>query len=382
MPPAEPDRTATRVRSLAAHDSSDTQDRAAADHDGRRGRGAGLRLSVRRIRSAPVGDQEGLPYVYNIDEAGHFVPKAVTMFSDGLNPRYFVNPPALTYVLHFVLDAWFGGAHGSREYAPPPWRGVPCRAGHGRYPGNCGGVDALSARSPTVRSPPRPARGRDRGCGVPAGSYGHFALNDATTLLPLTLSLFGSAGVMRMEEGATMRSPGSGFAWRAQASTRPAPRSCRSPSPPPLTTWIRCDATPSAATPRGWRRVVLGVALAGGCALVSFLARKPLRAAGFQTVPHRTDHTNRVSPTKHRASSARPRRAGSSTTCGRSRGASAGYRRWLRSEGRSRSGEATVRTGWLLVPAAVLFLGFMGLQDRYFGRWLLLIFPIALRARR
>ncbi len=28
-------------------------------------------------------------------------------------------------------------------------------------------------------------------------SYGHFALNDAATLLPLTLSLFGSAGVMR-----------------------------------------------------------------------------------------------------------------------------------------------------------------------------------------
>ncbi len=28
-------------------------------------------------------------------------------------------------------------------------------------------------------------------------SYGHLALNDAVTLLPLTLSLFGSAGVMR-----------------------------------------------------------------------------------------------------------------------------------------------------------------------------------------
>ncbi len=35
------------------------------------------------------------------------------------------------------------------------------------------------------------------------------------------------------------------------------------------------------------------------------------------------------------------------------------------------------RVGWLLVPAAILFLAFMGLQDRYFGRWLLPIFPIA-----
>jgi hypothetical protein len=34
------------------------------------------------------------------------------------------------------------------------------------------------------------------------------------------------------------------------------------------------------------------------------------------------------------------------------------------------------RLGWLLVPAPLLFLAFMGLQDRYFGRWLLPIFPI------
>ena len=30
----------------------------------------------------------------------------------------------------------------------------------------------------------------------------------------------------------------------------------------------------------------------------------------------------------------------------------------------------------LLVPGALLFLAFMGLQGRYFGRWLLPIFPI------
>ena len=33
--------------------------------------------------------------------------------------------------------------------------------------------------------------------------------------------------------------------------------------------------------------------------------------------------------------------------------------------------------GWVLVPAPLLFLAFMGLQGRYFGRWLLPIFPIA-----
>ena len=34
------------------------------------------------------------------------------------------------------------------------------------------------------------------------------------------------------------------------------------------------------------------------------------------------------------------------------------------------------RLGWLLVPSALLFLAFMGLQGRYYGRWLLPIFPI------
>jgi hypothetical protein len=32
--------------------------------------------------------------------------------------------------------------------------------------------------------------------------------------------------------------------------------------------------------------------------------------------------------------------------------------------------------GWLLVPAPLLYLAFMGVQGRYFGRWLLPIFPL------
>src|SRR5262249_7883184 len=34
------------------------------------------------------------------------------------------------------------------------------------------------------------------------------------------------------------------------------------------------------------------------------------------------------------------------------------------------------RVGWVLVPAPLLFIAFMGLQGRYYGRWLLPIFPI------
>ena len=46
-----------------------------------------------------------LPFVYNADEELHFVPKAVDMFGGSLNPGYFENPPALTYLLYVVFRA-------------------------------------------------------------------------------------------------------------------------------------------------------------------------------------------------------------------------------------------------------------------------------------
>ena len=50
----------------------------------------------------------GLPYAYNADEELHFVPVAVKMFGGSLNPRYFENPPALTYLLFLVFKLRFG----------------------------------------------------------------------------------------------------------------------------------------------------------------------------------------------------------------------------------------------------------------------------------
>jgi hypothetical protein len=53
------------------------------------------------------GVRQGLPYVFNNDEADHFLPRALEMFTQGtLNPHYFANPPAFTYLLHFLLGAF------------------------------------------------------------------------------------------------------------------------------------------------------------------------------------------------------------------------------------------------------------------------------------
>ena len=58
---------------------------------------AGLVLRV-------VHNDYGLPYVYYVDEGSHFTKRAVEVFRDA-NPGYFQNPSAYTYLLHLVYRA-------------------------------------------------------------------------------------------------------------------------------------------------------------------------------------------------------------------------------------------------------------------------------------
>src|SRR4030088_2509349 len=64
-------------------------------------------LLVGTFRLRIWGIKQGLPYAYNVDEEAHFVPRAIAFFGHDLNPRYFLNPPAFSYVLHGVFDVWF-----------------------------------------------------------------------------------------------------------------------------------------------------------------------------------------------------------------------------------------------------------------------------------
>src|SRR5579859_7153691 len=61
------------------------------------------------------GIKQGLPYSYNSDEATHFVPRAIGFFGHDLNPHYFLNPPAYTYLLYIVFELWFGSADAVRH---------------------------------------------------------------------------------------------------------------------------------------------------------------------------------------------------------------------------------------------------------------------------
>lgn len=313
------------------------------------------------------GIKQGLPYIYNIDEAGHFVPKAVEMFSHGLNPQYFVNPPALTYVLHLVFAAWFGGGHGARSaYALHP-NEVYLVA---RVTVAVLGVAAVWMLYLVG------ARLLDRRVGLLAAAleavaflpvfYGHLALNDAATLLPLTLSLFGSVGVMQRGRRRDYALAGIGLGL-----------ACASKYTAGI---VIVPLAVAAATryldvaPGGGRRVSMGLALAGVCALGAFLLANPYALLDFQRFHSELIHQSSLSEEAQGKLGA-PKQGGLvyylwSFTWG------LGWAPALAALGGAIAiWRRTARIGWMLVPAPVLFLGFMGLQDRYFGRWLLPIFP-------
>jgi 4-amino-4-deoxy-L-arabinose transferase-like glycosyltransferase len=50
----------------------------------------------------------GLPYVYNFDEAQHFVSRSVNVFGGELDPRYYQNPSGYTYLAFVALKLWYG----------------------------------------------------------------------------------------------------------------------------------------------------------------------------------------------------------------------------------------------------------------------------------
>jgi hypothetical protein len=322
--------------------------------------GLGLRL---------WGIGQGLPYAYNTDEADHFVPRAVSMFEKhSLNPHYFANPPAFTYLLHFIFALAYGGKTGvQHSFAQHPAEVYTLA----RATAAVLGAAALWLLYATG------ARLFGRGVGLLAAAieavaflpvfYAHLALNDVPTLAPLTLSLLGTAGVLRKGRTRDYLLAGVGLGL-ACASKYTAGIVLV-----PLATAVAArylDAEPGAG-----RRAVSGIALAGIAALAAFLIANPYAILDYQSFHSELVHQSTLSAEAQGKLGA-PKEGGVlyylwSLTWG------LGWAPALAALG----GALTVwrsrpRLGWLLVPAPLLFLAFMGLQGRYFGRWLLPIFPI------
>jgi 4-amino-4-deoxy-L-arabinose transferase-like glycosyltransferase len=327
------------------------------------------------------GIGSGLPYVYNVDEAAHFVPRAVAMSSGGLDPHYFVNPPALTYLLHAVFVLAFGGGAGT----------IGEFANHrdtlfllARVVVAVLGVLAvwllylLGARLFEDRRTGLLAAALEAVAFLPV-FYGHFALADAPTLVPLTLSLLGSALILRCGRRRDHAIAGIGLGL-ACASKYTAGIVLL---PLLAAAWLRHredrgaggedGAVADAHAPE--RRSLALLALAGACAVGAFLLANPYALLDFHRFHADLAHQSALSDEAQGKLGA-PRQGGVlyylwSLTWGLGwipalaalGGALAIWRRGA-------------RAGWLLVPPVLAFGVFMGLQSRYYGRWLLPIFPI------
>jgi 4-amino-4-deoxy-L-arabinose transferase-like glycosyltransferase len=315
------------------------------------------------------GVRQGLPYVYNTDEADHFVPHAIEMFRAGtLNPHYFANPPAFTYLLHVLFALAYGGAHGAEHAAALHPSAVYTLA---RVAAGVLGTLALWLLYATG------ARLFNRAVGLLAAAieavaflpvfYAHLALNDAPTLAPLTLSLLGAAGVLRKGRVRDHLLAGVGLGL-ACASKYTAGIVVL-----PLLAAIIARYLDGGEGAR--MRALRGLALAGAGALVAFAIANPYALLDYTSFHGELVHQSTLS-------------AESQGKLGAPKHGGIAYYLWSLTWGlgwipalAALGGALSVwrvqrRLGWLLVPAALLFLAFMGLQGRYFGRWLLPIFPI------
>src|ERR1044071_2406771 len=144
------------------------------------------------------GIHHGLPYVYNPDENAHFVPRAIGMFGHSLDPQYFVNPPAFTYLLHLAFWVRWGSraAVGDAFAVDPSTAFTIARV-----------LTALLGAASVGLLAWAGSRLVDRRVGLVAAAllavaflpvhYAHQAVNDVPAMAPLCLSLVGVAGVYR-----------------------------------------------------------------------------------------------------------------------------------------------------------------------------------------
>jgi len=317
------------------------------------------------------GIKQGLPYNYNSDEATHFVPRAIGFFSHNLNPQYFLNPPAYSYLLQIVFELWFGSANAAtRAFTTNPTEVfVVARV-----------VAAVLGTAAVWLTYLAGARLFGRSVGLLAAAifglaflpifYSHLALNDVPTLAPVALSLYGTAGVMREGRLRDYVIAGVGIGLAAATKyTGGITLMCLIPA-------AVCDTTAQG----GWaaaRRTAFALLIALLVGLAAFMIANPYAVLDFSAF------TSGVSQQASLAAGQDPVKLGTTP------GSGITYYMWTFTWGlgwgptiAAVAGAALLiarrrlGTALLLIPAPIAFIIFMGVQQRFFGRWLLPVFPI------
>jgi 4-amino-4-deoxy-L-arabinose transferase-like glycosyltransferase len=314
------------------------------------------------------GIGHGLPFSYNIDEEGHFVPVAIGFFGHGLNPRYFLNPPGYTELLYAVYAVWFGGREAvARAYVDDPSQVfLVARV-------TCALLGTLSVWLLHLLG----SRLFDRRVGLLAAAlgavaflpvfYSHLALNDVPAMAPATLALLCAAIVLR-SDGVWPVLLG-GLAVGLAAGTKYTAGIVLLP----LATAIVLRTREERA---GVAHGLAALALAGFTAAIGFLVANPHALLSY--------HDFRVGIGRQRELAGGDELA----KLGMTQDNGVVYYLWtftwglgwipalLALGGAVRLAVREWRTALLLLPSVVVYLLYMGTQDRYFGRWALPIFPI------
>ena len=227
-----------------------------------------------------------------------------------LNPDYFANPPAFTYVLHYLFAVCLRG------------HGTGCGTRSRRTPAD---VYTLARVAAAVLGTvalwllyATGARLFGRGVGLLAAAieavaflpvfYAHLALNDVPTLAPLTLSLLGSAGVLRKGRARDHLLAGVGLglacATKYTAGIVLVPYLRRGRGALPGRGGAAGRRAPGAARWTGLRSP-------GRRRSLAFLIANPYALLDYAELPRANSSTSRRCPPKPRASSAPRGRAGS-----------------------------------------------------------------------
>ncbi|MGH2901887.1 MAG: ArnT family glycosyltransferase [Solirubrobacteraceae bacterium] len=311
------------------------------------------------------GSGHGLPYAYNADENAHFVTRAIGLFGHDWDPNYYVNPPAYTYLVHLVLGVWYGGRAGvSNSFAADPtqiW--LIART-----------LSALTGTLAVWLLYLAGSRLVDRRVGLLSASifavaflpvfYSKLALNDVPTLAGVCLGLWGAAGILR--SGRLRDYVWAGIGLGLACATKYTGGIVLLP--------IAAAAGAQFAAAGGRAGALRGSAIVIAISLLAFFIADPYSLLDFSSFWNGLTHQSTAS-------------GDAAGKLGLTQDSGYAYYLWsfgwglgwvplfFAVGGAARMAFDERRLLWMLVPPIVVFVLFMGSQERYFGRWLMPVFP-------